>query len=68
MSKIFVKKSDLALINGGYLVTGKNETPVFNEKFISILEQKSLSGLTSLLSNKSFPSFRPQTRIGHNDV
>ena len=36
MSKIFVKKSDLALINGGYLVTGKNETPVFNEKFISV--------------------------------
>ena len=36
MSKIFVKKNDLALVNGGYLVTGKNETPVFNEKFISV--------------------------------
>lgn len=36
MNKFFVKKSDLALINGGYLVTGKNETPVFNEKFISV--------------------------------
>ena len=35
MSKIFVKKSDLALVNGGYLVTGKNETPVFNVQFIS---------------------------------
>ena len=41
MSRIFVKKSDLALVNGGYLVTGKNETPVFNEKFISVQKQLS---------------------------
>ena len=36
MSKIFVKKDELNLINGGYLVAGKNETPVYNEKFIAV--------------------------------
>lgn len=35
MSKIFVKKNELNLINGGYLVTGKNETPVYNLDFIA---------------------------------
>ena len=36
MSKIFVKKEELALVNGGYVVTGKNETPVYNEQFITV--------------------------------
>lgn len=36
MSKIFVKKADLALVNGGYVVTGEKETPVFNAEFIDV--------------------------------
>lgn len=36
MSKIFVKKNELMLVNGGYVVTGKNETPVYNEQFITV--------------------------------
>ena len=35
MSRIFVKKNELNLINGGYLVTGKKETPVYNLEFIA---------------------------------
>lgn len=34
MTKIFVKKEDLKLINGGYLVAGEKELPVFHKKFI----------------------------------
>lgn len=33
MNKTFVKKDQLVLVNGGYLVTKKGETPVFNEDF-----------------------------------
>ena len=33
MNKIFVKKDELSLINGGYLVAGKKETPVCNYDF-----------------------------------
>lgn len=33
MKKTFVKDSQLDLINGGYLVTGKEEKPVYNEEF-----------------------------------
>lgn len=36
MSKIFVKSSDLKLVNGGYCVVGKEETPVFNADFIAV--------------------------------
>jgi hypothetical protein len=36
MSKIFVKKNELMLVNGGYVVTGKNETPVYNKQFITV--------------------------------
>jgi hypothetical protein len=36
MSKIFVKKGELALINGGYMVTGEKQTPVFNEDFVFV--------------------------------
>ena len=36
MSKIFVKKEELALINGGYLVIKEKETPVYNEQFIAV--------------------------------
>ena len=36
MSKIFVKKEELALINGGYLVIQEKETPVYNEQFITV--------------------------------
>ena len=36
MSKIFVKKDELMLVNGGYVVAGKNETPVYNEEFIAV--------------------------------
>ena len=35
MSRIFVKKDELNLINGGYLVAGKEETPVYNLEFIA---------------------------------
>lgn len=34
MSKMFVKKDQLSLKNGGYLVIGENETPVTNEEFV----------------------------------
>ena len=36
MSKIFVKKEELALINGDYLVIKEKETPVYNEQFIAV--------------------------------
>ena len=36
MSKIFVKKSELVLVNGGYVVTGEKQTPVYNENFIAV--------------------------------
>ena len=36
MSKIFVKKEELTLINGGYLVIKEKETPVYNEQFITV--------------------------------
>ena len=35
MNRIFVKKNELNLVNGGYLVAGKEETPVYNLDFIS---------------------------------
>ena len=34
MKKIFVKSSELQLVNGGYVVAGKTQTPVFNVNFI----------------------------------
>ena len=36
MNKIFVKNSELTLVNGGYVVTGEKQTPVFNEDFIAV--------------------------------
>lgn len=36
MKKIFVKSTELALVNGGYVVTGKGQTPVFHEEFIRL--------------------------------
>ena len=33
MSKLFVKQEDLKLVNGGYVATGENDTPVSNIKF-----------------------------------
>lgn len=36
MSKIFVKKEELTLVNGGYVVTKEKETPVFNTEFIAV--------------------------------
>ena len=36
MSKIFVKNGELALINGGYLVTGKAQTPVCSLEFVAV--------------------------------
>ena len=36
MSKIFVKKEELTLVNGGYVVTKEKETPVFNREFIAV--------------------------------
>lgn len=36
MKKIFVKSAELALVNGGYVVTGKSQTPVFHEEFIKL--------------------------------
>lgn len=36
MSKIFVKNGELELKNGGYLVIGKTETPIFNENFVAV--------------------------------
>lgn len=35
MGKIFVKSSALELVNGGYVVTGKAQTPVYNYEFIA---------------------------------
>lgn len=35
MSKLFVKKGELSLINGGYVVAGEKQTPVYNEEFIA---------------------------------
>ena len=34
MNKLFVKKEELSLVNGGYVVAGEKQTPVYNEKFI----------------------------------
>jgi hypothetical protein len=36
MSKIFVKKNELELVNGGYLVTKDKQTPVFNVDFVQV--------------------------------
>jgi stalled ribosome rescue protein Dom34 len=36
MNKFFVKNGELALVNGGYVVTGEKQTPVFNEQFIAV--------------------------------
>jgi Holliday junction resolvase len=36
MNRIFVKKDDLTLVNGGYVVTGEKETPMYNEEFIAV--------------------------------
>jgi hypothetical protein len=36
MSKIFVKNGELNLVNGGYMVTGEKNTPVYNEAFVAI--------------------------------
>lgn len=36
MSKTFVKNGELSLINGGYVVFGEKQTPVFNENFIAV--------------------------------
>lgn len=36
MSKIFVKKDELMLVNGGYLVVGEKETPVYNFDFYNV--------------------------------
>jgi len=36
MKKIFVKSAELALVNGGYVVAGKTQTPVFHEEFIRL--------------------------------
>lgn len=35
MEKVFVKKGELKLVNGGYVVAGKDETPVNNPDFIA---------------------------------
>ena len=35
MSKIFVKKGELTLVNGGYCVAGEKQTPVYNLDFIA---------------------------------
>lgn len=35
MGKVFVKKEELGLINGGYVVKIADETPIFNEAFIA---------------------------------
>ena len=34
MSRIFVKKEELVLKNGGYVVTGKEEIPVYHKDFV----------------------------------
>ena len=36
MSKIFVKKDELNLVNGGYVTFGEKQTPVYNEQFIAV--------------------------------
>lgn len=36
MGKIFVKKGDLSLVNGGYCVVGTKQTPVYNWEFIQM--------------------------------
>jgi hypothetical protein len=36
MSKIFVKKDELTLVNGGYMVVGEKQTPVFNLDFVTV--------------------------------
>lgn len=36
MGKTFVKNGELSLVNGGYLVTGKAQTPVCNDKFVAL--------------------------------
>ena len=36
MNKFFVKNGELALVNGGYMVTGEKQTPVYNEDFVAV--------------------------------
>lgn len=36
MNKTFVKNGELALINGGYMVFGEKQTPVYNEDFYAV--------------------------------
>jgi hypothetical protein len=36
MNRIFVKKGELALVNGGYMVVGEEQTPVFNQDFVAV--------------------------------
>ena len=53
--KIFVKQSTLQLVNGGYLVTGKEETPVCNEKFIEAqIDAEWIVSMANVASEKDF--------------
>jgi hypothetical protein len=36
MSKFFVKKDELRLVNGGYVVAGEKEIPVYHDEFIAV--------------------------------
>ena len=36
MSKFFVKKDELNLVNGGYVTFGEKQIPVYNEQFIAV--------------------------------
>ena len=46
MTKVFVKQEELSLVNGGYLVSGKDSTPVSNEEFV--IAQKHAEYIISL--------------------
>jgi hypothetical protein len=61
MSKQFVKKDGLKLINGGYLVA-KDDTPVFNEQFVRIqLRAEYVVKFAELAKGKNFTATKVDT-------
>jgi len=66
MKKTFVKKGQLVLVNGGYLTTGKEETPVFNEDFF--LAQKAAQWVVTFAAKAKGKDFNGKMPDSIEDV
>lgn len=66
MTNVFVKKSELKLVNGGYLVSTNNETPVFHAEFVQL--QKEAHYLVSLANAVSVADFQGKKAASFNDI